>query len=105
LAEQDTHDPHHAGGAVAVIAFVVFRNHHRLVNQAEYAARTARDAAKSRSFHAGCQALRRCRAAGARRHPGDLANWFEPRTESPRRIFFATLAVDPESFLEVFNEA
>lgn len=95
------------GGAVAVIAFVVFRTIIASWNAgADYA---AKDRLATRHKVSFIMPMPKRYVDIVRQVPGvtqaTWANWFGAKDPNHPDEFFATLAVDPESFLEVFNEA
>jgi putative ABC transport system permease protein len=95
------------GGAVAVLAFVVFRTVIAAWNAgAEYA---AKDRLATRHKVSFIMQMPKRYVDTIRQVPGVTQatwfNWFGAKDPNHPDDFFATLAVDPPSFLEVYNEA
>jgi putative ABC transport system permease protein len=95
------------GGAVAVLAFVLLRTVIWAWNVgAEYAAKDRLGTRHKVSF---ILSMPKRYVETVRQVPGvsqaTWANWFGAKDPRHPNEFFATLAVDPESFLEVYNEA
>lgn len=95
------------GGAVAVLAFVVFRTVIWAWNAgAEYA---AKDRLATRHKVSFIMQMPKRYVDTIRQVPGVTQatwfNWFGAKDPNHPDDFFATLAVDPPSFLEVYNEA
>jgi len=95
------------GGSVAVIAFILLRTVIWAWNvQIEYA---AKDRLATRHKVSFILQMPKRYVEEIRQVPGvtqaTWANWFGARDPRHPDEFFATLAVDPESFLAVYNEA
>jgi putative ABC transport system permease protein len=95
------------GGAVAVLAFVFFRTIVWAWNVGvEY---SAKDRLGTRHKVSFILPMPKRYVETVRQVPGvtqaTWANWFGAKDPKHPNDFFATLAVDPESFLEVYNEA
>jgi putative ABC transport system permease protein len=95
------------GGAVAVLAFVLLRTVIWAWNvQIEYA---AKDRLATRHKVSFILSMPKRYVEEIRQVPGvtqaTWANWFGAKDARHPDEFFATLAVDPESFLAVYNEA
>jgi len=95
------------GGAVAVLAFVFFRTIVWAWNVGvEY---SAKDRLGTRHKVSFILSMPKRYVETVRQVPGvtqaTWANWFGAKDPRHPNDFFATLAVDPQSFLEVYNEA